>query len=127
MDGFEDVRLKWQGVEYTVPANRQLMLIQKIEMALAGDTGEQAIAMLFRKNGPPHTRLAAAMGAALRHAGAVTATDEAVYLSIHKDIATMSKAQVAAAMLDLIMALVSIVSPPVFAAATSGDVDPKKA
>lgn len=124
MHGFEDVTLTWQGNALIVPANRLLMLIAKIEDALAGPDGDQAIAVLFRRNGPPHTRLAAAYGAALRYAGHVV-TDEEVYLSIHVDIATMTKGQVAASMQERIMALLSIISPPVVAAAT-GKVDDEK-
>ena len=125
MQGFEDVTLTWRGSHLVVPANRLLMLIAKIEDALAGPDGEQAISVLFRKNGPPHTRLAAAYGAALRYAGHVV-TDEDVYLSIHQDIATMSKVQVASAMQERILALLSIISPPVSAAATGKAGDEKK-
>jgi len=54
MHGFEDVTLHWHGQAYTIPANRQMMLIAKIEDALSGDTGQQATSILFRKEGPPH-------------------------------------------------------------------------
>lgn len=111
MQGFSDVTLGWQGDSFTVPANRQLMLIAKIEDALAGDGGEQAIAVLFRKNGAPHSRLAAAYGAALRYAGA-DVTDEAVYLSIQSDIATQSSKAVAASVQRMLMGLLAIISPP---------------
>jgi hypothetical protein len=118
MHGFEDVTLSWQDKAYTVPANKQLMLIAKIEAALAGENDEQALAVLFRKNGIPHTRLAAAFGAALRYAGAQV-TDEEVYLSIHTDIANKSRQEVAAKMQGMLMALLAIISPPSFKAATS--------
>lgn len=111
MHGFDDVTLTWQGADYVVPANRQLKLIAKIEDALAGDDKEQAIAVLFRRNGVPHTRLAAAYGAALRYAGA-NVSDEEVYLSIHDDIAARSKEAVAIAIHRMLMGLVAIVSPP---------------
>lgn len=124
MHGFDDVTLSWADKSYTVPANQQLMLIAKIEDALAGDTGEQAIALLMRKNGPPHSRMAAAFGAALRYAGAGV-TDEDVYLSIHQDIASGSKMQVATKVNMMILALLSIISPPV-AAAIRGEPEEKK-
>lgn len=127
MKGFEDVKLSWKGTEYTVPANKQLMLIAKIEDALAGDTGEQAIAVLFRKNGAPHSRLAAAFGAALRYAGA-SVTDEDVYLSIHADIASQSRTRVAATIQGLMMALLEIISPPTSAAlrGETAETEPEK-
>lgn len=111
MQGFEDVTLGWKGIDYVIPATKQLMLIQKIEDALSGDTGEQAVSVLFRKGGVPHSRLARAYGAALRHAGAKV-TDEEVYLSIHQDIAEKSAQQVEATMLALIWSLLAIISPP---------------
>lgn len=111
MHGFEDVTLSWKGADYVVPANRQLMLIAKIEDALAGDEGDQAISVLFRRNGAPHSRLAAAYGAALRYAGA-SVTDEEVYLSIHQDIASQSREAVSVLIHRMLMGLLAIISPP---------------
>ena len=110
MQGFEDVTLTWREQSYTVPADRQLMLIAKLESALAPETG-QAIDVLFRKGGPPHTVLAQAFGAALRYAGA-SVTDDEVYLSIHQDIAAKSRKQVAYTLQTMILALMAITSPP---------------
>ncbi|NBT33803.1 MAG: hypothetical protein EBT13_18380 [Rhodobacteraceae bacterium] len=87
------------------------MLIAKIEDALAGPQGEQAVMVLFRPNGAPHSRLAAAYGAALRYAGAQV-TDEEVYLSIHDDIAAGSAKAVAAKIQTLVGGLLAIISPP---------------
>lgn len=111
MHGFEPVTLTWRGQNFTVPANQQLMLIAKIEDALAGENGDQAMGVLFRRQGPPHTRLAQAFGAALRYAGAKV-TDDEVYLSIHTDIASQTSKQVAASMQGMLMALLAIISPP---------------
>lgn len=111
MHGFEDVTLTWRGETYTVPANRQMLLIARIEDALSGDTGQQALSVLFRKEGPPYTRLAGAYGAALRHAGAKV-SDEDVYLSIMSDIASKSKQDVTHIIQGAIIALLSIISPP---------------
>lgn len=121
MHGFEDVKIGWRGEEYTVPANRQMMLIAKIEDALSGDSGQQALSILFRKEGPPYTRLAAAYGAALRHAGAKV-SDEDVYLSIMSDLASGSKADATRAIQGAVIALLSIISPP--AAAVVADKEP---
>ena len=81
MAGFEDVHLSWRGETFTVPASGQMRLIAKVEDALSGDTGKQALSILFRREGPPYTALASAYAAALRHAGAKV-TDDEVYLSI---------------------------------------------
>ena len=122
MHGFEDVTIGWRGEQYVVPANRQMLLIAKIEDALSGDTGQQALTILFRKEGPPYTRLAAAYGAALRHAGAKV-TDDEVYLSIMTDLAQGTKAEAARVIKGAIIALLSIISPPA-AAAVTGKAEP---
>ena len=111
MQGFDPVTLTWLGKDYTVPAKSQLMLIARIEDALGGPQGEQAVTVLFRPNGAPHTRLAAAYGAALRYAGAQV-TDEEVYLSIHEDIAQKSPQAVAMTMQTMLAGLLAIISPP---------------
>lgn len=118
MRGFDDVTLAWQGVEYTVPANAQMMLIAKIEDALSGDTGQQALSVLFRREGPPYSRLAAAFGAALRHAGA-RVTDAEIYLSIQSDLVNKTNSQKTEAIQSCIMALLSIISPPAIEAMNS--------
>jgi len=110
MHGFDDVTLTWRGQSHTVPAKSQLMMIAKIEAALAPDGG-QAVNVLFRNGGPQHTRLAQAFGAALRYAGADVSDDD-VYLSIHEDIANRSADQVAATVTNMIFALLAIISPP---------------
>ena len=124
MHGFDDVTLTWKGQDYVVPANRQLMLIAKIEDALSGDSGQQAVSILFRKEGPPHSRMAAAFGAALRYAGANVA-DEEVYLSIHQDIASGSIDQVAAKVNMMVLSLLSIISPPSARVLKGEDSEPK--
>ena len=125
MHGFDDVTLSWRGRDYTVPANRQLMLIAKLEDALAPDGG-QAIATPFRPGGPKHTTLAQAFGAALRYAGAQV-TDDEVYLSIHEDIAAKSEQAVAITIQSMILSLLAIISPPTARAlAGSAKEDPAK-
>lgn len=119
MHGFEDVTITWQGDDYTIPANRQLMLVAKIEDALAGDTGEQAIGMLLRREGPPYARLAMAFGAALRFAGCEV-EDDAIYLSMMQGLAE-SEGDAVAAVQGQIMALLTIVSPPMGRALTGFD------
>lgn len=126
MQGFDDVTLSWRGAEYTVPANKQMMLIAKIEDALSGDSGQQALTVLFRKEGPPHSRLAAAFGAALRHAGAKV-SDEEVYLSMMDDMATKTLAETTQAIQACILAILSIISPPTARALAEADEGPAPA
>jgi len=110
MHGFEDVTVSWKGDDYTIPANRQLMLVAKIEDALAGGTGQQAISVLLRPEGPPYARVAMAFGAALRFGGA-SVTDDDVYLSMMTELSE-DRAEAVIAVQASIMALLTIVSPP---------------
>jgi len=110
MHGFEDVTISWDGEDYTIPANRQLMLVAQMEDALAGGTGHQAISILLRPEGPPYARMAMAFGAALRFGGAGVSDDE-VYLSMMEGLAD-NKADAVVAVQGSIMALLSIISPP---------------
>ena len=110
MHGFDDVTLGWKGDEFTVPANRMLMLVCKIEDALAGDSGQQALTVLMRPQGPPHARLAQAYGAALRFAGADVSDDD-VYLSLQSELSAGS-ADGVAAIQSAVVNLIAIVSPP---------------
>jgi len=99
-----------EGETFTIPANRQMGLVARVEDALSGETGKQAITILMQKEGPPYSRLAAAFGAALRYAGA-TVTDEEIYLSIMEDF-TKSRADVALKLQTVIVALLMIIAPP---------------
>lgn len=111
MHGFEDVTFGWGGMSYTVPANRQMGLVARVEDALSGDSGRQAISVLMQREGPPYSRLAAAFGAALRYAGAAV-TDEEIYLSIMEDF-TKSRSDVAVKVQTVIVALLMVIAPPV--------------
>jgi len=125
MRGFEDVTISWRGVDYTIPAKGQMMLIAKLEDALSGESGQQAMTVLFRKEGPPYSRLAAAFGAALRHAGAKV-TDEEIYLSMQADLANRSKESRTATIQNCILALLSIISPPTFGSVSGAEPAEKK-
>lgn len=125
MQGFAPVTIGWAGKDYVVPANKQLMLIAEIEDALAGKNGDQAVAVLFRRNGVPHSRLAAAYGAALRYAGA-NVSDQEIYLSIHSDIANGSREAVYEKTAAMVLGLLAIVSPPVIEKAKERSIDPGK-
>ncbi len=125
MQGFEDVTFEWKGEKYTVPANRQLMLVAKIESALSGDTGRQAIDLLLQPNGPPHAHLAMAFETALRYAGAAIEDGE-VYLSIMEDFAKGSGDAVLK-INTATLAILSVVAPPIGRAMRGGDQPKKKA
>jgi len=123
MEGFEPVTISWQGESYTVPADGQLMLVARIESALREATGKPAMQALLQRGGPDYAALAMGFGAALRHAGA-NVTDDAIYLSIQSDF-TVARADTAIKVQNCIMALVSIISPPMGSALRSGG-DEKK-
>lgn len=124
MKGFSPVHLSWKGEKFTVPADRQLQLILEIEDALAGASGQQAIAVLMQRGGPSYARLSQAYGAALRYAGADVSDDE-IYLSIMSDMAE-GKADAAAKTQTAILALLAIIAPPVALQLTGGDANPTK-
>ena len=111
MQGFEDVTFEWKGEKYTVPANRQLMLIAKVESALSGDTGRQAVDLLLQPSGPPHAHLAMAFETALRYAGAVI-DDGEVYLAIMEDFANGS-GDAALKLNTATLTLLSVIAPPI--------------
>ena len=123
MKGFEPVTLSWKGESYTVPAEGQLMLVAKIESALRDATGKPAMQALLQSGGPDYAALAMAFGAALRHAGA-NVTDDELYLSIQSDFAE-SRADAAVVVQGSIIALLSIISPPM-GEAMRGGADEKK-
>jgi hypothetical protein len=119
MQGFEDVTIGWGGESYVVPADGQLMLIAKIEAAFRTATGKPAIQALLQAGGPEYAALAMAFGAALRHAGA-SVTDDELYLSIQEGFAKGENGA-AVAVQETIMALLSIISPPMGATLRGGD------
>lgn len=110
MRGFEDVTLTWGGEAFTIPADQQMRLIAVIEDALIDPTGVPAVAVLSKRGGPSQSRLSAAYGAALRHAGAKV-TDEEVYLTLQADIANQ-KVEVQNKIQAATLGLLAILSPP---------------
>ena len=108
---FEDVTLSWKDESFTVPAEGQMVLIAKIEAALQGDSWRQPLGILMRLDGPSYGELARAYGAALRHAGAAV-SDSEVYLSIQEDLASLSPDDVTAKIQSSVVALITIMSPP---------------
>lgn len=123
MHGFEDVTFEWRDEKYTVPADQQMMLIAKVESALSGDTGRQAIDLLTQPGGPPHMRLAMAYETALEYAGAIIKPGE-VYLAIMEDFANGS-GEAHMKIASATMALLCVISPPI-GRAMKDDGKPKK-
>ncbi|MBD3803559.1 MAG: hypothetical protein IE919_10015 [Thioclava sp.] len=119
MKGFEPVTLSWGGKSYTVPADRQLMLIAEIEDALSDGTGTPAVLVLMRKGGPSYARLAGALGAALRYAGAEV-SDQEIYLSVVGDIGRGDVRGVIAQQ-NAILGILSIIAPPIWRQLQSGE------
>lgn len=70
MQGFDDIELTWLGQTYTVPANRQMELILRVEQGLIEGTGAQAYEILMRPSGPPLGQFSRVFAEALRYAGA---------------------------------------------------------
>jgi len=76
MSLFEPVTLTWKGADYTVEADRVMMLIAKIEDVIT--LGEVA------SGKPPFAKIAFAYAEALNYAGA-TVNSEEVYISLFGD------------------------------------------
>ena len=82
MRAFEDITLNWDGTDHTIPANRVLGAIARIEEVITAhelQTYAQAGTL-------PMARLAQAFGAVLRYAGAKV-TDEDVYVGMFTNTA----------------------------------------
>jgi hypothetical protein len=111
MSGFDDVTISWAGTDYVVPANRMMMLVCKLEDALAGDAGEDAMTVLLHKQ--PRARIAHAYEVALIYAGADLEPGE-VYLSVME---SLSEKNIDHARLvsEAVMTLLALVAPPVHA------------
>lgn len=123
MQGFSDVKISWRDKEFTIPANNTLMLIAQIEGILSGGTNEQAISVLLRPGGPPYSALAASFGAAIRWAGGEV-TDEEIYISMQDDMAK-GGTDALAAINGSVIALLSIMSPPLASKLTEGETEKK--
>ena len=71
---FKDVTLTWQGEEYTVPSNKVMQLIAKIEDCVT-------LQELSKEGGARLSRISQAYMVALNHAGCKVEQDE-VYASM---------------------------------------------
>lgn len=79
---FEDVKLTWAGADYTVPAEKVMRLVGRVEAELTRDYPEEnAFQLLSRPSGPPLAALSAAYASALSFAGADVKPQE-VYMAL---------------------------------------------
>jgi hypothetical protein len=97
MANFDNIEIRWRGINYPVPPNRALGLIAVIEEALAPGGQGNIIQMLANPHTTHMTRFAKAYAGALRYAGCRTEdehgqkrpiTDEEVYLHLQEQIIT---------------------------------------
>lgn len=120
MAGFEDLKLSWNGVEYTVPANRLMPLIQTVEDIIQGD-GQMQAGLRLLQGKVTNARMAAAYAAALRHAGATTVTQDEVYLVIQEDLANGGRDGKTVDLQEWSIALLMMMSPPLREKLTGAD------
>lgn len=70
MKGFDSIALEWDGVEYAVPADRQLELVMRVEDGLIDGKDRQAFEVLIRRSGVPINLLGKVYAEALNYVGA---------------------------------------------------------
>jgi hypothetical protein len=99
MSQFEPVTLKWDGVEYTVPQDKMMEVIARIEEHVTLDEVHGAMNGNIKR-----VKLARAFGSVLRFAGAKL-TDEDVY-------AGMFKLGVGNVVLSSVITLMALMVPP---------------
>lgn len=86
MSGFENVTIGWKGTGYSVPPDRCMGLLARIEEVLAPPgSGVNALDLLAQPHKAHLTKLARAYAVALRYAGCQV-KDEEVYLSVSRDV-----------------------------------------
>ncbi|WP_428516278.1 hypothetical protein [Roseovarius sp.] len=118
MRGFEDISVRWMGVDYTLKARGIMPLVASIEDIISGTSGVPAVAILMGQNGGPTvSRVSMAFAAMLRHAGAQV-SDAEVYLSVQDELLD-GKGDALSAMSDACNLLLAIVSPPLAEKMTS--------
>lgn len=76
-NAFEETKLLWQGKEYTIPSNRMMGAIARIEDVVT----LSELRAFSTRGGAPVGKLAMAYGAMLRYAGA-DVTDDDVYITL---------------------------------------------
>lgn len=70
MKGFDAIELEWDGETYSVPAERQLELIMRVEDGLIAGRDRQAFEVLIQRSGPPVALIGKVYADALAYAGA---------------------------------------------------------
>jgi len=95
MSIFEEVGLKWDGVEYVVPADKVMGLVETIEDIIT-------LEELHSSAGVKRMKLARAFAAALSYAGAKVSADE-VYTGMFGSKAGISTGSAITAILSLMI------------------------
>ncbi len=85
MKGFDDIELKWGEDVYTVPAEKQMELILRVEDGLTRGKGGQASLVLSHIEGPPIALCCQVFADVLRYAGS-QASDLDVFHAVHDDL-----------------------------------------
>jgi hypothetical protein len=98
---FEEVKLSWSGKDYVIPPDRVLQAIAKVEEVLTFG----ALARCMVSGTLPLARLAMAVGAALRHAGAKL-TDDEIYAGLFEKTETQQRA------MTIVLTLQQLMIPP---------------
>jgi hypothetical protein len=75
---FEDVKISWAGIDYTIPAHKMMGAIARIEDHVT----MPELQRFGERQTVPMTRLASAFASVLRYAGATKVTDEDVYAAM---------------------------------------------
>lgn len=98
---FEPITLNWEGTDHTIPSDKIMGLIMRIERVVT-------LKELLEASGSGHmpmARISSAYGEALRYAGA-SVTDEQVYAGM------FAKASALTAMQTAIVTLLGMMVPP---------------
>ncbi|MGB1215396.1 MAG: hypothetical protein ACPG4X_18650 [Pikeienuella sp.] len=128
MGVFPEVNIPWDGEDYTIPANNQLAIIAEVEEILmtspSGEVNDPIFLLLNDR--VPRSKMAAAYGATLRHAGAEVSDDE-IYLAMVEDISGKATGVNSVAW-SVVMGLLALMAPPVYQdiVATKADAPKKK-
>lgn len=78
MKGFDPISLPWNGQAYSVPADRQMELIMRVEDGLIAGKDRQAFQVLVMRSGPPVSLIGKVYADALIYAGAAVTHVEVV-------------------------------------------------
>jgi hypothetical protein len=108
---FEEVGIRWDGVEYVVPADKVMGLVEVIEEIIT-------LEELHNQSGMKRTKLARAFAAALAYAGCRNVGSEDVYTAMFGTSAGVTTA-------NAVTAILSLMIPPEHIRQAGGEGKPK--